>query len=152
MQGVNKYCKCGCGQAITPPPSAAKEKNYLQKRQIQYVHGHNRAGTHGKHYTSKKPSPRLYRERARRIIDTSRCLINNKHCNGRIEVAHIDQNFNNNDIANIRPLCATHHRILDTHYADGMRLEHLPGLKLDYYISSGKRRYRKTSFIFREVE
>lgn len=144
MNREMKLCKCGCGQAIKIPASVKSgAEKYLKNR--DWIRGHNRIGRYG-FYTSKKPSQWLFRERARRIVDTNKCFIDNKHCSGRIEVAHIDQDFTNNDILNIRPLCATHHRILDSHYTNGMRLQHLFDLNLQYVISSGKRRYKKSSF------
>lgn len=89
---------------------------------------------------------RRYHERARSLIDTNKCSLNNEDCLGIVEVAHIDQNYKNNELSNLKPLCAAHHRILDSHYKKGMQFKDLFNLKLDYYVSGGKRRYKKSSF------
>ena len=141
-KAINKYCECGCGGLI-PYANTDKSPSYLKKR--RYIRGHSNYLRKGK-YTSKEPTWRLYRERARNLIDLSICSINSKDCLGRIEAAHIDQDYTNNDIENIKPLCHSHHLILDNHYKNGMRYEHLFRLKLKYTVSSGKRRYKKSSF------
>lgn len=136
-----KYCECGCGGLLRAPKSA-EYPYYLKKR--RFIKGHNKPRL-GK-YTAVNPVRRRYHETARTLSNIEYCSINTKDCLGIVEVAHIDQNYKNNDLANLKPLCAAHHRILDSHYKNGMRFEDLFKLKLDYYISSGKRRYKKSSF------
>lgn len=136
-----KICECGCGLPLTEPKSA-QYPYYLKKR--RFIKGHNRP-TLGK-YKVENPERRRYHERARNLVDISACALDNQDCLGIVEVAHIDQNFKNNSIDNLKPLCRSHHRILDNHYKNGMRFGDLFNLKLEYYISSNKRRYKKSSF------
>lgn len=138
---ASKYCECGCGGLLIEPKTA-QYPYYLENR--RFIKGHNKPRL-GK-YTAENPERRRYHERARNLVDVSACSLDNKDCLGIVEVAHINQDFQDNSIDNLKPLCRAHHRILDNHYKKGMRFDDLFRLKLEYYISSNKRRYKKSSF------
>lgn len=134
---MEKLCKCGCGKKLRLPKSKVP-LSYLENR--NYIVGHRKGNT-GKF--KEDVNKRAYHLRARNSIDVSKCYVNNKVCNGCIDVAHIDQNHKNNNIENLKALCRSHHWILDKHFKDGLRFENLKNLKVEFVVSSNKRRYKK---------
>lgn len=135
---MQKICACGCRNILKLPKSKINP-NYLDSR--KYILGHFK-NAHKGHFKND-PVKRTYHSRARNMISTLRCCINNSICNGCIDVAHIDQNHKNNDIENLKPLCRTHHWLLDKHFKNGLRFENLSSLKVMFTISSNKRRYKE---------
>lgn len=134
---MKNICLCGCKKEIVLPKSK-KYPTYLKDR--KYILGHVK-GNKGKFKI--EPHKRAYHERAKNMIDTSNCIINNKDCMGCIDVTHIDQDHTNNNIKNLKALCRSHHFLLDKNYKKGLRFEKLKTLKLEYIICSNKRRYKK---------
>lgn len=133
---MNKVCECGCKELIV-----VSDKNnypsYISKR--RFIKGHNKPRL-GIYKTDIKK--RTYHFRARQKVDVSTCLINNQDCSGRIEVAHINQDYTDNRLDNLKTLCQTHHKILDNNYFRGFRFNDLFDYSLNYTISSAKRRYK----------
>lgn len=129
-----KLCECGCKNKI----ESKYGESYILKR--RFIKGHNKSR---KGIFKDNPNKRAYHERARNSINCIQCSIKNKDCGGKIEVAHIDQNYKNNNLNNLKPLCASHHRLLDKNFKKGLRFNDLKNLKVEFTISSNKRRYKK---------
>ena len=127
-----KPCKCGCGQVVTSMRRDGTVRDFM--------HGHNSRLRQNE--WSRKPgstNKRTGRWRARKITDTSRCILNHTgECHGRIEVHHPDKNPSNNAPENRVAACKTHHAFLDS---GRITLDHpkLPEFRID---GAGKRRYK----------
>jgi hypothetical protein len=125
-------CQCGCGEQI---PKINK-RNELAR----FKRGHCKPRL----YDFRSNTERQRRYQAMTImkikLNKNICEVNNKDCKGRLETHHIDKNTHNNDISNLALLCITHHRLAEKRNLD---INELKMLKLEYYISSGKRRYKK---------
>lgn len=123
-----RLCECGCGREI---PSLTK-----QLRPRRYVSGHHpRAHQYKDHVTEW-----YARARARKIKGKGSCeLAHITGCKGRIEVHHLDRDYNNNDPANLMRLCMSHHGLVEHGWID-LSNPVMPRFK----ISGGKRRYAHT--------
>jgi len=124
------YCKCGCNTPIKPFDKRG--------RPVLFVRGHSNKGKNNTWKIKTIVKRRTYHERANKIIQKSKCKINNEQCSLSLEIAHIDGDFTNNNPNNLACLCASHHRLLD--------LGKIPFNKLHeirlFIVSSGKRRYK----------
>ena len=78
-------------------------------------------------------------DRAKRVVPTlDRCDLEHIGCcHGELQRAHLDGNPLNNDRANIKVLCDSHHGLYDNEKID-LNNPVMP----DFFISGGKRRYR----------
>lgn len=86
---------------------------------------------------------RTARWRARELTPHDQCAWESiGGCKGLIQVAHVDQDYTNNDESNRLPLCVSHHRLLDTGKIDPEN----PVMPEFYVDGSGKRRYRKSPY------
>ena len=105
-----------------------------KKGQTGRWHSHHLGKPVGTHW-------RTCRWRARQLVgkDVQACAWRAiGHCRGPIHVAHVDQDFTNNDLSNLLALCASHHRLLDTGRIDPAN----PKTPEFYTDASGKRRYQ----------
>lgn len=126
-----RECACGCGNLLN-----VKDK---RGRPRSYIWGHNHKGKSSWWRIKSEVKVRTYHERARKQLKPSKCTINNLDCLGRIDVAHLDGDYKNNDPSNLISLCRSHHFLMDKrHWTFKQLLE----TKLEYSISSGKRRYK----------
>lgn len=133
----NWLIECGCKACCHEPITIRNRFGQIKKQKIG--HG-NKIDLLNPHRPVKK---RTSRERAKfiliNIFNKTKCEVDNYLCNGRLEPHHIDKNPFNNSINNLLLLCDTHHNFADNR---NLSLNELKNLKLDYYISSGKRRYK----------
>jgi hypothetical protein len=128
-------CLCGCGQSTTR--NRNKRGNFND-----YIHGHNSVGKTWqmklvvKRRQSHSRALRIYAEHK----NCSTCEINDNVCSGRLEIAHLDQDFLNNEPSNLAKLCLAHHKLLD----HGKRtFSELKSTKFVFYVDkSGHRRYK----------
>jgi len=126
-------CKCGCGLKVS-------RLNARGKVRAGYVHGHNRKGKSNYWSIKETVNKRTYHARANKLVKKDKCEISNNDCNGKLEIAHLDGDYTNNNINNLACLCKAHHTILDKR---NLSLNRLKSMRLDYYVDkSGKRRYK----------
>ena len=124
-----RLCECGCGTEI-PSLTAA-----LQPQ--RYVIGHQPPWTGQR---KERVNQWESRARARRIKGSGPCELEHiTGCGGRIEVHHVDGDYNNNDIANLMRLCDCHHGLVENG-----RIDLADPVMPRYRVSGGKRRYEHT--------
>jgi len=131
-----KPCKCGCGMMVTTTHVSGPRKDQYR----DWIQGHNARGRVNE--WSRRPNStnrRTGRWRARRIVDTSVCMLaHTGQCHGRIEIHHQDKKPINNESSNAIPVCKTHHSFLDRG-AITIESPEIPAFWVD---GRGKRRYR----------
>jgi hypothetical protein len=137
-------CACGCGGIVSPRKYWDSTGSHFTK----YIHGHQNRGRCNWKAQKDVVLRRTSHERANKILSgVSRCeLAFIGGCSGRIEVAHVDTNPQNNAVENLLKLCRTHHCLIDNGKID-LDNPRMP----EFYVSHGqpKRRYiyRKTAWI-----
>jgi hypothetical protein len=122
-------CACGCGSILTPRPYP-----------VRFIKGH-RPNRRCNHWAQKDAvKERTSHERANKLLfGVSRCELDFiGECKGKLHVAHVDGNPQNNALGNLLKLCNTHHRLLDNGKID-LNDPRMP----EFYVSNGqpKRRY-----------
>jgi hypothetical protein len=126
-------CGCGCGVKFERADDRGRPRSFLPGHQWRGRRRPEKTKPYG------ESSATTAREMARRRKgNRSRCeLAHIGGCGGRIEVAHLDHDpWNNNDPANLKALCASHHKLYDNGRID-LSNPQMPA----FYVSSGKRRY-----------
>lgn len=141
-------CACGCLAHIDPFDRKGRPHQFLPGHQSR-VHNPGLKAMQA----LPKPEPgqwradgkhwRTARWRARQTTNHERCWWEAiGGCKGPIQVAHVDQDYTNNDEANRLALCVSHHRLLDNGRIDPEN----PVMPTFYIDGSGKRRYGKSPY------
>lgn len=144
------FCGCGCNGQMLEYDDHDRRRSFLQghwsraNKHISAAHlikiAKERTGKHG-YYWTPDPSHTTTHRRARHCAKQETCVINNIHCKGRLNVAHLDGNALNNELNNLATLCNSHHRLLDN---NKLKLNQLTKIDYRYYVDrGGKRRYWK---------
>jgi hypothetical protein len=138
---MKKLCECGCGQPAAVPTYNARKRGYVAGVPTRFAHGHGGAMKMRGVYRQPNPSARLSRERASKLVTVPCELAAIGGCSQRRHVHHRDENPLNNDPANLIALCSSHHALVHAG-----RVDLANPVMPDFYVSSGKRRYRGHKF------
>lgn len=117
-------------------------------RPVWFSFGHANKGKSNTWLVREEVNRFTARERARKVVGRATpsgvvCVLTSiGGCSGRVEVHHVDEDPWNNDLANLRPLCTTHHRLVHQGRID---LEN-PVMPPYYVDGSGKRRYAHSGY------
>ena len=142
-------CACGCGSSLLPTDDRGRPRKFihahwskanreaahahLERGLVAINHGRGRFRADGKHW-------RTARYRARSMTNHSCCSwLSIGYCKGKIQVAHVNGDYTNNDASNRLALCVSHHSLLD----NGRINPNNPIMPPFYIDGSGKRRYPK---------
>ena len=100
-------CGCGCGTDIPEKDDRGRRRSFVKNH-------HNKGKSNHwliKHEKSRTSSHSFARTR---VSQRDRCELEHiGHCKGNLQVAHLDQDPWNNDPANLKTLCASHHALYD---------------------------------------
>jgi len=122
---VANYCGCGCGELVFPRSDI---------RHARFVDGHQKK-------IPRRPRKSIVKSArghkiARKLIPRDECKL--KHiggCSTKLEIHHIDKDFNNNSLDNLICLCASHH-----HLVESGKIDLQDPVMPPYYISPGGQR------------
>jgi hypothetical protein len=122
-------CACGCGTEIPSLTAGLKPQTYAP-----YHH------TSNKRRRKDRVNKWWARARAREIKGPGPCELQHiTGCGGRLEVHHLDNDYNNNDPSNLMRLCICHHGLV----SNG-RIDLTDPVMPRFHVSGGKRRYEHT--------
>lgn len=127
-------CACGCGTQLTSRDSKGRPRRFLR-------------GHYTRTNNPSKPKERVQWRRSHEIAVLRKqsqvtCEWEHiGHCKGPLQVAHVNGDEFDNDLANLKKLCAGHHHLLDNGRIDPLN----PAMPAFVVFPNGRRIYEHSA-------